>query len=164
MPGEPPPDANGPASGGRAGPSWWSRRRVTVRDDSMQPTLAPGDRLWVDVRAYRERPPRVGELVVIVDPAERTRWLVKRVAAVGPGTWWLTSHGLVRSEGSTVSTEGARPAGAVEQFTLGPTEIWVVGDAAERSRDSRRFGPVAWASLVGRVYACYAPPGRRRSF
>ena len=55
-----------------------------VRDESMRPTLLPGDRLLVDRRAYRDRPPRVGELVVLVDPEDTNRWLVKRVSQVDP--------------------------------------------------------------------------------
>ncbi|MGI0129724.1 MAG: S26 family signal peptidase, partial [Thermoplasmata archaeon] len=62
----------------------WRSRRVRVEDDSMRPTLRPGDRLRVDPRAYRDRPPRVGEIVILVDPADATRWLVKRVSAVDP--------------------------------------------------------------------------------
>ena len=53
-----------------------------VRDESMLPTLRPGDRLLVDRRAYRDRPPRVGEVVVLVDPEDAKRWLRKRVAQV----------------------------------------------------------------------------------
>ena len=48
----------------------------------MVPTLLPGDRLLVDRRAYRDRLPEVGEIVVLLDPEEPARWLVKRVAAV----------------------------------------------------------------------------------
>ncbi|MGP8158909.1 MAG: S26 family signal peptidase [Thermoplasmata archaeon] len=55
-----------------------------VQDESMRPTLLPGDRLLVDRRAYRDRPPRVGELVVLVDPEDANRWLVKRVSQVDP--------------------------------------------------------------------------------
>ncbi|MGA9044299.1 MAG: nickel-type superoxide dismutase maturation protease [Thermoplasmata archaeon] len=62
---------------------WWSSR-VVVRDDSMRPTLRPGDRLLVDRRAYRDRPPRVGDVVVLVDPEDAHRWLVKRVSQVDP--------------------------------------------------------------------------------
>jgi nickel-type superoxide dismutase maturation protease len=63
-------------------PRRWGSRRVVVRDESMLPTLRPGDRLLVDPRAYRERSPLVGEIVVVVDPEEPSRWLVKRVASV----------------------------------------------------------------------------------
>ena len=63
---------------------WWTSRRVIVRDESMRPTLRPGDRLLVDRRAYRTRPPAVGEIVVAVDPEVPNRWLVKRVAGVDP--------------------------------------------------------------------------------
>jgi nickel-type superoxide dismutase maturation protease len=48
----------------------------------MAPTLAPGDRLLVDPGAYRRRPPDVGDVVVLVDPQDPGRWLVKRVASV----------------------------------------------------------------------------------
>jgi nickel-type superoxide dismutase maturation protease len=92
----------------------------------MRPTLEPGDRLYVDTRAYRERLPAAGEIVVLRDPETPERWLVKRVRSADPG-------GVV-----------------------------VAGDAPELSRDSRRFGPVPPASIVGRAYRCYAPPERQR--
>ncbi len=59
--------------------------RVEVADESMLPTLRPGDRLRVDRSEYRERAPRVGEIVVFVDPEAPRRWLVKRVSAVDVG-------------------------------------------------------------------------------
>jgi len=54
-------------------------RRVVVRDESMLPNLRPGDRLLVDPAAYREKPPRYGDLVVLRDPEAPDRLLVKRV-------------------------------------------------------------------------------------
>jgi nickel-type superoxide dismutase maturation protease len=59
----------------------------------MQPTLQPGDRLLVDTGAYRNRPPRTGEIVVLVDPEEPSRWLVKRVSAVDPARGTLEVRG-----------------------------------------------------------------------
>jgi nickel-type superoxide dismutase maturation protease len=38
----------------------------------------------------------------------------------------------------------------------------VRGDASDVARDSRRFGPVPLASLVGRAYRLYYPPARQR--
>ena len=63
-------------------PRWWTTSRVVVYDHSMEPTLLPGDRLVVDRAAFRDRRPRVGELVVLVDPEAPERWLVKRVAGL----------------------------------------------------------------------------------
>ena len=64
----------------------------------MRPTLHPGDRLRVDVRAYRGRAPRVGEIVVFVDPTEASRWLIKRVSAVD------RSAGTVEVRGDAIET------------------------------------------------------------
>jgi nickel-type superoxide dismutase maturation protease len=100
---------------------------VIVRDESMRPSLEPGDRLLVDTGALRSRPPRVGEIVVLRDPAEPERWLVKRVASVD------------------------RARAIVE----------VRGDATDRARDSRAFGPVPFDALVGVAYRRYAPADRR---
>jgi nickel-type superoxide dismutase maturation protease len=120
-------------------PAWWRSRRVEVHDDSMSPTLRPGDRLLVDPRAYRASPPHPGEIVVLTDPETPARWLVKRVAAVGPA-------------GRDPDHDTPLPDGTV----------FVTGDAADRSRDSRQFGPVPLTLLVGRAYRCYAPADRIR--
>ncbi|HTT15460.1 MAG TPA: S26 family signal peptidase [Thermoplasmata archaeon] len=63
---------------------FWHRGRIVVVDESMRPTLRPGDRLLLDRSAYRRAGPRVGDVVVLVDPERPARWLVKRVAAVDP--------------------------------------------------------------------------------
>lgn len=102
---------------------------MVVADESMAPTLRPGDRLLVDLGSYRRRPPAAGEVVVLVDPEEPGRWLIKRVATVDP------------------------VAGTVE----------VRGDAADLARDSRRFGPVPFRSVLGQAYRLYFPPERRRA-
>jgi hypothetical protein len=141
-----------------AGPGRWrSSRRVEVADESMRPTLAPGDRLRVDPRAYRDRPPRVGEIVVAIDPEAADRWLVKRVAAVGPGRFWHLPGQLVPA-----APEGAadRPADAGELLELGADDVYLLSDAPLGGRDSRRFGPVRRATLIGRVTERYSPVER----
>jgi nickel-type superoxide dismutase maturation protease len=127
MPGQSEARASNPVPAARR-PRWRDRGRVVVRDGSMRPALDPGDRLLVDRGAYRLRPPSVGEIVVLVDPDEPQRWLVKRIAAVD------------RNERT----------------------VDVRGDATEVARDSRRFGPVPFDSIVGRAYRRYFPPTRRR--
>ncbi len=143
-------------------PPWWRRGRVEVHDQSMEPTLRPGDRLWIDRAALRVGGPRAGDLVVLVDPDAPRRWLVKRVAGVGPGRFWLNRHGL--GGPAPPDEDTPPPPDSVEAVDLPAGSVFVVGDAPERSRDSRKFGPVPLERLVGRVVACYDPPGRRRSF
>ena len=48
----------------------------------MLPCLADGDQILVNPRAYRNRRPEQGEVVVAEHPFERGRLLVKRVASV----------------------------------------------------------------------------------
>jgi len=55
-------------------------RRFRVEDESMRPTLAPGDYVLVNRWAYRVRTPARGDLVVVQDPESSERFLVKRVA------------------------------------------------------------------------------------
>jgi nickel-type superoxide dismutase maturation protease len=57
--------------------SWQARAAVT--GESMLPGLRPGDWLLVDPFAFRDRSPRPGDLVVVPDPREPERLLVKRV-------------------------------------------------------------------------------------
>ena len=56
-------------------------RRVTVEGSSMAPTYLPGERLTA---LRRWRPIRTGDVVVVRDPRDGNRWLLKRcVGRVG---------------------------------------------------------------------------------
>jgi hypothetical protein len=56
----------------------WALRRFAVVEDSMRPTLDPGDGLL----AWRGGAPRPGQLRVFPDPTLPSRWLIKRVGGV----------------------------------------------------------------------------------
>jgi nickel-type superoxide dismutase maturation protease len=78
----------------------------------MVPSLLPGDCLLADPAAYRERLPRVGELVLVPDPREPERLLVKRAAGVDARGWLLIS-----GDDPSASTD-SRTFGAVDPATL----------------------------------------------
>jgi len=105
----------------------------------MAPTLVPGDCLYVDPAAYRSRHPRRGEIVVVRDPTLPSRHLVKRVGFV---------------------PDGPRPP---DDTAVPPQSVYLLGDDPAASRDSREFGPVPEALLVGRAYECYRPLEHRRT-
>ena len=107
--------------------SWYAR--VAVRGHSMEPTLADGDWLLVDPLAYSARFPRPGELVVVTDPRDDKRLLVKRVASA--------------TEDGALALAGDHPGHAVEE-ALGEVDAdAVVGRPWLRYWPFERFGPVA---------------------
>jgi hypothetical protein len=57
---------------------YWPLRRFLVVEDSMRPTLRPGDGLL----AVRGGNARAGQLRVFPDPTRPSRWLIKRVGEV----------------------------------------------------------------------------------
>jgi nickel-type superoxide dismutase maturation protease len=78
----------------------------------MSPGLRPGDWLLVDPSAYRGRAPRPGEVVVLPDPREPARLLVKRVTSVDEhGGLEINGDDAARSTDSAVF--GRVPAASV---------------------------------------------------
>ena len=84
-----------------------------MHDESMLPTLRPGDRLLVDPRAYRDRLPRPGEVVVFADPERPDRWLVKRVRDVDPASGTIDVRGDAAESARDSRQFGRVPAGSV---------------------------------------------------
>jgi type IV secretory pathway protease TraF len=111
----------------------WKPFRVEIAGSSMRPTLEPGD--WAV--AVTARTIRRGTIVVVEHPDRPGLEMVKRVVAV-PGDPALGGQ------------------------TLGADELWVEGDAAADSTDSRQLGPVHRERVRGVVRLVYWPPGRRR--
>lgn len=65
--------------------------------------------------------------------------------------------------GEVVALRDPRDAGRVmvkRVQSVGPGGLEVRGDNAKASTDSRHFGPVPPASVLGRVVYRYHPPGR----
>jgi signal peptidase I len=100
---------------------------VEVRGRSMAPTLEPGDRLLVESRTYRHRPPQVGEVVVTADPRAPERELIKRVAAV--------EDGQVTLRGDAAKSTDSRRFGSVPLSEV-------------RTRAAFRYWPLARAGVI----------------
>jgi signal peptidase I len=123
---------------------------------SMQPTLAPGDRLLaVDGSSGIRR----GDIVVLRVPASVSRTddlFVKRVIGLpGDHVACCDARGQVTVNGRALNEDylypGDRPSRTTFSFTVGKGEIWVMGDHRNISVDSRKWGPVPLRGVVGRV-------------
>ena len=101
----------------------WRYRRFAIAGDSMLPSFRPGDFVVADMRAYRSRVPRPGDLVVALDPRDASRTLVKRVTRYEParGAWLL----------------GDNPGGSTDSRTFG-----YVAPQAIRGRVVFRYWPL----------------------
>jgi signal peptidase I len=115
---------------------------VTVDGDSMMPTLHNGQFVLAVRRAGR---PRVGDIVLI----RRDRdILVKRVAYL-PSQQVAPLDLPLFARCSDYFEAGRRP----HSLRVPAGRVVVMGDNRANSDDSRRFGPVRMADVVGRVIA-----------
>jgi nickel-type superoxide dismutase maturation protease len=91
--------------------SWGARAEVI--GGSMRPQLRSGDWLLVDPEAYAATGPAVGDLVLVPDPREPTRLLVKRVSDVYEGGRELWVRGDARDATSDSEVFGSVRASTV---------------------------------------------------
>ena len=137
-------------------------RPVQVVQQSMEPTLHPGDRLLVNTWKVQRRLPKRGTVVVLQSHEEGV-WLVKRVVAVAgdkvaTGRWGLWLNGRWVKEPYAVPY-GAETTPVV---TVPADSVYVLGDNRPESNDSRDFGPVFGDEIVGEAVAVMGPKERRR--
>jgi len=137
----------------------WRSRPIVVHDHSMEPTFRPGDRLWVDLGAYRDAAIVRNDVVVIADPARADRRLLKRVVGIGGDFVRVSREGIERVARPT--GEGAPPPeGALEELEVPEGYVFVLSDRRANTRDSRQFGPIPVSAVLGRVWQRRPATGR----
>lgn len=150
----------------------------SVPSGSMEPTLVPGDRVFVDMTAYGVRVPftdlalvdrgvpQPGDVVIFRSPADGTR-LVKRVVAVGGQRVDLVdghlsidgrpladdAAGDVERYGDVRARLGLDAGGGpdIRDLRVPDGQVLVLGDHRGRSADGRYFGFVAAKSIYGQA-------------
>ncbi|MEU6425259.1 S26 family signal peptidase [Microbispora sp. NPDC046973] len=140
----------------------WARRRllmVSVSGDSMRPAYRSGDRVLVRrVPAGRLR----REDVVLADVAglvlERAG-LTRSQVTVDPGAGYVVKR-VAAVPGDPVPAEVPREA---DETAVPRGAFVLLGDNAGHSVDSRHFGYVPAAGLVGKVVRVLPTPGGRRN-
>lgn len=131
---------------------------------SMEPTIMTNDRVLAEKVSFRFRDPRVGEIVVFDDPTGRHPQLIKRVIAVAGQTVDI-QDGLVVVDGIPLEEPYVHgkvtDAGTVPMpLTLGPDEVWLMGDNRPNSGDSRFMGAISESLVRGRAFSIYWPVDR----
>lgn len=148
-----------------------------VPSGSMEPTLMPGDRVVVDMRAYGVRlpftnkellhtgEPQRGDVAVFNSPLDGTR-LIKRVAAVGgdrvtlrDGHLSINGQPLRRGDNGALEDFGSRAVSLnldqgggpdIDGITIPAGKVLMLGDHRGNSADGRYFGLVNASEVYGK--------------
>lgn len=136
---------------------------------SMEPTLLPGDKIFVNRFIYRFQKPQRGDVIVFRYPEDTRRDFIKRLVAQDGETVEIAG-GKIKINGEEVNepeffaknyyynegvygTVGAR-------IVVPPDCFFVLGDNSDSSRDSRYWGFVPRKFLLGRAFVIWWPLNR----
>lgn len=138
-----------------------------VEGHSMEPTLDDQDRLVVNKLAYQMHDPEVGDIVMLLHPANPGLSLVKRVVAEAGDTVAFSEGRMLRN--GTLVEETFIPDDLRSHDSLAPVVVpegyyYVLGDHRNNSSDSRLFGPVPKKYILGRVQVRWWPFATARPF
>jgi signal peptidase I len=161
----------------------WVVNPYRIPSSSMEPTLlcarpAPGctarfsDRVLADRITYHFRNPRRGEIVVFKTPprarevcagSSGSTVFVKRLIGL-PGETISEKRGYIYIDGKKLIENYIQPGRRGTRDTKA-THIpkgmyFFMGDNRSSSCDSRDWGPVPRANLIGKVFMTYWPPLR----
>jgi signal peptidase I len=121
-----------------------------VSGASMREALQDGDRILVGSHAWVVLPLGVGDPVILSVDGET---LVKRVAACPGDRIAMRDGSVLRNDTLVAETIPAafQVHDSFPEYRLRDDEYFVLGDNRRVSIDSREFGPVSLAQVLGRV-------------
>jgi signal peptidase I len=136
-----------------------------VEQESMQRTLEQGQYLLVDKLTPRFDAYSRGDIVVFTPPNENApnaTPFIKRVIGL-PGDRVELRDGVVFVNGTKLDEpyiydhQSTEATGDRTSFTVPANTLFVMGDHRANSTDSRVFGPIPIASVIGRAWLRYWP-------
>ena len=135
--------------------------------ESMEPAVYAGDRLFVDLCAFRFLGIHRGDIIVYRVPGKPGKTFMHRVVGL-PGETVELLDQEVRVNGAVLGGQwqGKRYYNRGDfgrkgqRVTVPAGSFYVLGDYSSRSDDSRFFGFVSKRNVVGRVFKRYYPFAR----
>lgn len=129
-----------------------------VQGGSMEPNFHDKEYLIIDELSYRFREPVRGEPVVFHPPNQPDQFYIKRIIGL-PGErvelreGEITIYNLKYPNGIKLNEEYIfEYTSGSANTVLGENEFFVLGDNRDSSLDSRNFGVVPRANIVGKVW------------
>ena len=138
-----------------------------VEGRSMEPAIQDGSTLLVDIVLPHVTGYGRGDVVVLATPVARYAYpvLVKRIVAVAGDHVQIHDGGIwINGTRSFEPYLGAQEVAAIPAVSVDVVvpagSVFVLGDHRANSYDSKAFGPVPVATLMGRAWMALAPGGR----
>ncbi|NTV30199.1 MAG: signal peptidase I [Candidatus Omnitrophica bacterium] len=136
-----------------------------VPGDSMADTLKSGDRVFVNKRIYKAKEPGRGDVIAFRSPREPRKIVIKRVVATGgdsleikDGKLYVNGQAFEQEPMKSIHYSNAGVlGGAGQKISVPANSYYVLGDNSKSSLDSRYYGPVPRANVIGKAYKIYEP-------
>jgi signal peptidase I len=135
-------------------------RTPQVSGFSMAPHISSGEYVLINTLAYRLGPPKPGDILAFHHDGVTPEIYIKRVIGV-PGDRIRIDRGVVYVNGSRLDEPYVRfpDTRSFAQIAVPPNTVYVLGDNRANSEDSRLFGPVPDAKIMGKALAGIWPLG-----
>ena len=137
-----------------------------VSGSSMVPTFHNREYLIVQKLSYRFSEPERGDVIVFKYPIDPEQYFIKRIVGV-PGDRVIVSQGRVTIKNvdhpnGLLLDEQYLPnqnvtLGRSEEVELAANQYYVLGDNRLQSSDSRVWGPLPKANIIGKVWLRVLP-------
>jgi signal peptidase I len=136
-----------------------------VDGKSMEPNFHNAEYILTDKVSYRMHPPKRGDVVVFHSPQDERVDFIKRIIGV-PGDIVMVKGGHIYLNDQKLEEEYVNDPGQVlagkfmhegVSVDVPPGQYLVMGDNRLHSSDSREWGFVSTAGIVGRAFFRYWP-------
>lgn len=142
-------------------------QNFNIEGTSMEPSLHNTELILVDKWSYLFHPPTRGDVIVFVAPPDPSQDYIKRIVAV-PGDVITISDTTVIIDGVTLNEPYVSPKNqgnpyafkTIHNLVVPPNDFFVLGDNRNGSSDSRNWGFVPRANIIGRAALVYWPLGQ----
>lgn len=154
-------------------PTRLAARAYRIPSGAMLPTVQIGDHVITNMALYPRTPPSRGDLVVFRYPGNRNETYIKRIIGL-PGETIAIHQRRVSVNGHEIddpwgfcpdgrglgdpSADCGPPVDRMDEMaprTLGADQYFMLGDNRQHSQDSRVWGALPKADLLGKVLGVY---------
>lgn len=128
-----------------------------IPSHSMQPTLLPGDYIFVSTRAYKNEMPQINDVITFLYPKDRNINYIKRLIG-RPGDRVNIENFKVFVNGKAIKQAYLdqrlvkKPFSRyMSQITIPENKLFVMGDNRDNSNDGRFFGLISSTDVIGKA-------------